>query len=127
MPKIGLIATSVALLVVSIVIVCSVGSSLTLVAFGAVSLIPLALTFVAASALPKPSSQLALTSGAILYSAWIMLCAVYSFAIKPGSLSPLVFVMGPIYSLPVWLLIWCIAIYKQLSNGAGFDPQEHSR
>ncbi|XZE18943.1 hypothetical protein SH449x_004250 [Pirellulaceae bacterium SH449] len=104
MNKLGDITSILALVVISTVILCSIGFSIYLLAISTVSLAPMVLNLVAANVFPKSASQVALASSSLLYMVWMLISALDAFVIRPGSLSPLVFVIGPIYSIPAWCL-----------------------
>jgi hypothetical protein len=116
MEKSSLIATIAAIIVVGIAMICTVSHNWALLAMSTVSLFPMIVSLVCAFSLPKPSCQRTLSAGSILYTAWMTFFVAYCFVTNPGPLGPIAFLAGPIYSLPLMLLIWIVAVTQNASG-----------
>ena len=119
MNKHGVIATIAALFAGCIEMICTVSQNWFLLAMSTVSLVPTIVSLVCAFVMPKATCQRTLCVGSVLYMAWMAFFIVYCFAIKPGHLSPIAFVAGPIYSLPVMAIVWIVAATQHASAEHG--------
>ena len=116
MEKSSLIATVAAIVIVSIAMFCALWQSWVLLAWSTVSLVPMFISLACAFLFPKPSCQLTLAVGSILYTPWMVFVVAYGFLLNPGPLSALAFFVGPLYALPVMIIVWVIAGVQNASG-----------
>lgn len=116
MEKSSLIATVAAIVIVSIAMFCALWQSWVLFAWSTVSLVPMFISLACAFLFPKPSCQLTLAVGSILYTPWMVFVVAYGFLLNPGPLSPLAFFVGLLYALPVMIIVWVIAGVQNASG-----------
>lgn len=126
MEKSSLIATVAAIIIISIAVLCAVRLNGVLLTWSTVSLVPMFISLACAFLFPKPSCQLTLAVGSILYTPWMVFIIVYGFLINPGPLSPIAFFVGPIYSLPVLVVVWVVAAVQNASapKTSSIPPQD---
>ena len=127
MEKSSLIATIAAIIIIGIAMICTVSQNWVLLAMSTFSLFPMIISLMCAFLLTKPSCQGTLSVGSILYSAWMVFFVVYCFVISPGPLGPIAFLAGPIYSLPVLIIVWVVASMQNASGPkiASTPPQDN--
>lgn len=125
--KSSLIATTAAIIIIGIAMICTVSQNLVLLALSTFSLFPMIVSLMCAFLLPKPSCQGTLSVGSILYTAWMVFFVVYCFVISPGPLGPIAFLAGPIYSFPVLIIVWVVASMQNASGpkSTSTPPQDN--